>query len=354
MAASRISIVRIFLALVFVTAAVALVAATFVAGHQYGMYQARAMEWSRDIRGSAWRLDSDRWAALAAVDRFGVLEQEEGNAFSLYWPAGVEGATPRCPRGFAAPFESTIWSSQARAQEAANCALIDEIVRAARMAYLDMSSWAATGEGGTEEDVGPYFNVGAPLHDVSAVLARAHFRIVEGDLEGGEADARAVVSSGLHFLRGGADPADMTWASALVTAALDHLRVIYEKRGDTASVASIDDAMDVVSDVRRSLMRLENMVVKAAGLGNEMHRVVALAADPSIPFGLRTYSTVMLGYAYIVDPAQALLGPNEKRTDALATLANRPELGGAIERARKGLAMPMRERLSLMNQMALR
>jgi hypothetical protein len=352
MTTQPISIRRILSALLLCFGASAVLGGTFVIGRERGRFDERRSAWAREIQSGSWRPASVMFAGLDAAGAWGIQDQQDGNALSLYWPDGVSNAPSPCRRTYPAGFDGPVWASNnpnLAWREAAACERVDEIVRAAHFARLDMSEWLRSV--GPEALPGEQFWIdlqSGPLRDIAALIARAHLRIEEGDLTRGEADARAAVSASLHFMRGAADLISMEFSGRALLGALDHMREIRERQGDAVAVTRIAEVTRTVGEVTRGLNRFATTAPKAGGFPSTLHDLVRISTNRTNPLGMRTYAAMVLGYAWVYNPQEAWLGPSAERREAMAVLERQPELTAAVGRARKGLELPLRQRLSVL------
>jgi len=346
---NEISVVRIVTAVLLIFGVFGLMVVVYAAGELSGTQKQRDRQWAQEIQRSSWRRTASSMSLLEQVDPFGVLERQEGDAATIYWPNGIPGDETPCAPANIFAFGGPQWTSPAsRWREAAACERLDDVVRAAHLTSIDISRWLPGIDIGTLTGYGQYFDRihRAPLQDISALTARSHLRIEAGDLAGAEQDARAAVSAGLHFMRGAADTWGMIWASMRVTAALDHLREIHVRRGDAATTVQIENAMGVVKEVRSMLSRFEATLLKAAALPSAQASVFAIASNSDNPMGVRNTAAAALGFAYLANWREVLLGPSRARVQALDTLAAEPVLAAAVALGRHQFDLPMRKKFS--------
>ena len=344
-----ISIVRIVTAVLLIFGVFGLMVVVYAAGELSGTQKQRDRQWAQEIQRSGWRRTASSMVLLDKVDPFGVLEKQAGNAATIYWPAGIPGVESPCEQANIYAFGGPQWTDpSSRWREAAACPRLGDIVRAAHLTSMDISEWLPEVDITTLTGYGQYFERihRAPLRDISALTARAHLRIEQGDLPGGEQDARAAVSAGLHFMRGAADTWGMIWASMRVTAALDHLREIYVRRADAEEIARVAEAMQAVKDVRSMLSRFEATLLKAAALPSAQASVFAIASNEENPVGVRNTAAAALGFAYLANWREVLLGPSRERVEALDTLATEPVLAAAVALGRYQFELPMKRKFS--------
>jgi hypothetical protein len=350
MAAARnqVSIVRITLALLSLALITVVVGSTFIAGMSAGIRRQQAKEWSRELRSAQWTTLLTGFGELADVERFGILARREGNAVDLYWPDGVHNVASPCGSVRGGSFDSPEWQRTDDWRHATRCVRIEQLVQAASMTRMDLSDWLASREPGAVPGSNTWFGVHySPYGDMKATLARAHQRIEDGDLDGAEEDARAVVSAGLHFLRGAPDLGGMVMPSITAGFALDHLREIAERRGDAALASEIVAAGSKLGELNRGVWRLSDSAMKAAFFDEQMHYVSRMALDPSVPLGLRLNAAIMVGYGGLFHPSEVAFGPGEARQRAIDELAADPVLAVAIARGLEPYSKNLRERFDL-------
>ncbi len=349
--AKHVSILRILGALVIVALSAAVLTVVFYAGEATGMDHERHSAWSRNAFSTAWRSGALHAGNLADVEAFGLAEHEAGNALALYWPGGMAAYTSPCARSFPMNYDNPLWDrSESTWHSAAACERLDDIVRAARMTALDF-----THVGGADiaaklygpSSYGLFWR--APRQDLGALIARAHLRLTQGDLEGAEADARAAVSAGIQFVELGPTSNALSTGFTTMEAGLDHLREIYVRRGRADQVAAIATAMNEAVTARTGFYRFMQNAWQAAALPESMRVMAQLSTDSSAVLGVRTYAAYVLGYAYVMHPWEALFGPSSERRAALDALALRPELAAAVARAREGFNVPLKDRLHYLN-----
>jgi hypothetical protein len=345
----EVSIVRVVTAVLLIFGVFGLMVVVYAAGELSGTQKQRDRQWAQEVQRSSWRRTASSMSLLDQVEPFGILDKTDGNAATLYWPSGFPGADSPCARADYYSFGAPQWSSpESPWREAATCERVEAIVRAAHLRQLDLSGWLPEIDITTLTAYGQYFDRlhRAPLQDISAVTARAHLRIEQGDLDSAEQDARAAVSAGLHFMRGAADAWGMIWASMRVTAALDHMREIYLRRMDTAAAANVEQAMLAVKEVRSMLSRFEATLIKAAALPSAQPSVFAIASNADNPLGVRNTAAAALGFAYLANWREVLLGPSRERVQALDTLASEPVLAAAVALGRQQFDLPMKRKFS--------
>jgi hypothetical protein len=166
-----------------------------------------------------------------------------------------------------------------------------------------------------------------------------------------ELDARAAVSAALHLAHGATDIDAMVWSVRMSAVALDHLREIYERRGDDERLAEVAAAMGRARVAGVLLNRFIGVVRKAAASPATIHHARRVAQDSRNPAGFRAHAGMMVGYAWLANPREAILGPSGARRYALAELAQQPELRAVIREARTSIDLPVRRRLELLEQM---
>jgi len=354
MSVPRVHFGRILVALVGCFAVIGALATAFTVGEHIGMHRQRQNIWGPEVQRSDWGPSMYRAAGLDELDVWGVV-QEPGDAVAIYWPDGVSAAPSPCARANHGHFDSPIWNDgRSPWRDAAACERVDEIVRAAHLRDMNITDWL---RGSAPADIpGPQEFLGlnrAPMQDVAALIARAHLRIETGDLAAAEADARAAVSAGLHFMRGAISIDAMFWASVHVTEALDHLREVYERRGDVAAVRQLSEAVSNVQRPRRVLTRFMDVAPKAASSTALMTRLVQVATNRQNPIGMRAHATTMLGYGFLANPVEVLFGPSLIRQQALDSIEQQPELAPVVAHAREAFDRPLRDRFALLGQFAM-
>jgi hypothetical protein len=354
MSAPRVRIGRIVVALALVFCGIGALASAYVAGEHMGMHRQRQRIWGPEVQRGDWFPSMYTSAGLDELDVWGVA-QEPGNAVAIYWPDGVVEKESPCVRVSHGPFDSPIWNDgRSPWREAAACDRIDQIVRAAHLRDMNLSEWLRSA--GPADVPGPEDFLGlnrAPMNDVAALIARAHLRIVDNNLADAEADARAAVSAGLHFMRGALSIDAMFWASVYVTEALDHLREVHERRGDVTAVRQLTEAVAKVQRPRRVLTRFMDMAPKAASSTALMTRLVQIATNRQNPIGMRAHATTMLGYGFLANPVEVLFGPSLIRQQALDSIEQQDELAAVVAHAREAFDRPLRDRLALLGQFAM-
>lgn len=342
----QISILRITIALLATCLIVVSAAGTYMAGMLHGMRREQVRSWQRDIVSAGWSSIATRFAELESVEAFGVLDQIDGNAVSLYWPDGVGMGKSPCGHFYSGPFDSPDWERTTSPSSVMACGRIQTIVQAAHMSRMDLSDWLSTVDPAAAPGSSTWFGVHqGPYEDMKAALARAHVRLQEGDLDGAESDARAVVSAGLQFMRGSADVSGMTLSSMVLGWALDHMRVIAERRGDAVQATRAQAAAKRVADLRRDVFKLSDTAMKAAAMSSQMHFASKLATNPDIPIGLRLHAAVMVGYGGLFNPTEVALGLSDLRQETLEAMAADPVLRVAVARAKEPFESGLRDRI---------
>jgi hypothetical protein len=353
MAAARkqISIVRITVALLSIATLVIVIGGTFVAGMLTGIARQQDRAFRRDLQSARWTSILTQFAELDAVDRFGVLDKVEGNAVDLYWPDGINAERSPCMRFRGGGYDSPLWGRSDDWRHATRCGRIETLVQAAHMTRMDLSEWLSDLDPEAAPGGDNWFGIySGPYADMTATISRAHQRIEDGDLDGAEADARAVVSAGLHFLRGGIDISGMALTSIALGDALDHLRAIAGMRGDAELASELLAAGTQVATLRKDVWRLSESAMKAAAVDEQLHTVGRLALDPTAPLGLRLHSAVMIGYGGFAHVSEVAFGPSEARRQLLDEMAADPVLAVAVARAREPYRKKLSERFDIYTQ----
>jgi hypothetical protein len=292
-------------------------------------------------------------AEVRTLDEWGVTDPVPGNAAAHFWPSGVALAEPGCPKRLPSRYDAPAWAdADLDWVGAARCERIDDVVRAAHTRDLDLGRWRFTTGAYDRPDELPYMHVyRAPIYGIGALIARAHLRIERGDYAAAEQDARTAISAALHLVNGATDVDAMAWSVRMTDVALDHVREIYERRGEESRLAEVGAAMDRARIAGLLLNRFVGVVRKAAASPATMHHARRIAQDQRNPAGFRAYAGMMVGYAWIANPREAVFGPSEARRYALAELERQPELRPVIRQARTSMDLPVRRRLDLLEQL---
>lgn len=346
---NSISLVRIVAGLSLVVGGIGVLALIFTTGWLMGAYQGRQRGWARETSGLAYSQLPEGFDRLEAADRFGVRDRIEGNAVEAYWPGGVMEGHSECVRFVPVAFDNPAWSRESEWRAAADCERVNEVVRGAHMASMDLTDWLIDAQPSDLPAAGAWFMFHRrPFEEIGATIARAHGRIEAGDLAGAEADARAAVSAALHQTRGSLDPIGMYYGSVALRHALDHLRVIAERRGDEAEVIRIMDTAEALVPLSGSVLKFDRQTLEAAAIPDRLRWVTRIAQDPNIPLGLRVAATLSLGRAQLANPVEVLLGPSEERLGMLNELAADPVLALATLKAGEPATMTLRRRLDML------
>ena len=336
-----------------VALAAAAAGCAFWTGQLSGRVQQRSLSWKRAVSVDRWTPQHYAAVRLMEIAEWGVRETQPGNAAPLFWPDGVKAGMSVCGHTLlGSSFQDAGRADPARVQAAASCARVEDIVRAARLQVMDMGDWLRSGAAWKLPDAEPWMHVyRAPIHDIGAVIARAHLRIEQGDLDGGEADARAAVSAGLHLMNSAVDMDGLIWTTMTLTSALDHQREIQQRRGDAQNVLALARAKDRVQLARNWLNQFRVDARKAAARPETIHRLRQVAEDPAVQLGLRAHVVLLLGSAYLANPVEAAFGPADERLAMLAALEQQPELAPAVQSARTGFDVPVRQRFERLQQL---
>lgn len=295
---------------------------------------------------------SHRFERVALADPFLLPTEAAGNAADLYWPEGAEPAagcdTPFTPRLF--DFTAMMFEKRPDAmREAIRCPRIDDMVRAASLPDMVVGDRFAAGDPDFDF-FGSSEQLREPQKALGALLARAHLRIQAREWAGAERDARAVVSAGRQFLWDSPHPQGFSMGLMLMVGGLDHLRVLYERRGDRAFAAMALAARDSLGALQRGVSSVLDVVHGTSTFPGLLRYTVAAAENDGLPLGVRSELVIMLGYGHVGHTAERWLGPSRSRERALARLERDADLMPAIAQARKGLDLSMRERIDLATQ----
>ena len=327
------------------------VASAVVAYHS-GRFAQRQQSWERAASMSDWS-PAHFLAEVRTLSEWGVTDAVPGNAAAHFWPSGIAVMEPACPKRLPSMYDSPSWEDPDLDWEsAASCGRADDIVRAAQLRELDLGAWRYGADAYGRPDELRYMHVyREPIYGIGALIARAHLRIDHADYARAEADARAAVSAALHLVYGATDIDAMVWSVRMTGVALDHLREIHERRGDEEGLAAVAGAMDRARVAGVLLNRFIGVVRKAAASPATIHHARRVAQDSRAPAGFRAYAGMMVGYAWIANPREAILGPSGARRYAMAELAQQAELRPVIRQARTSVDLPVRRRLELLEQM---
>jgi hypothetical protein len=337
--------------LLLVVAAVAIFglgAAATVVG--YGIWldrQAMAAARAQDA-AAVWMAAADDFELLPMADPFTLPTADSGDAAGIYWPANGRAASECGVRYRPRFFDDATWKRFPEvAQEAASCEGLDVLVTAAAMPEMNA---LARLEADDPESFFSYDLVRGPEQAFYALLARSRVRTLAGDLRSAERDARAVVSAGRQFVRHSPDMYGVFTGLELMTAGLDYLREIHERRGDTHRARLALAARDSIGGIHRSWSRVLDVGQRTSTFPSLLRYTVAAAENEGLPLGMRSTMVVFLGYGYVGHSLERLLGPDPRRARALARLEKDPALGPAVRQARKGLGLSRSARRELAAQ----
>lgn len=324
-------------------------AATWIAFGILADREALAVAEAQDA-AALWMEATDRFERTTLADPFLLPVAASGNAAEIYWGAGTNPGID-CPL----PYRLRLFSDAAYQRwpeaiaNAAGCPRLDDLVKAAGLPRLDLSAQLAVDD--PDFDLfatGDFFR--KPEQALYALLARAHARIEKRDFASAERDARAVVTAGRQFLWQSPDLNGAFMGISLMTAGLDHLRELHERRGDARLAAAATEARDSLHSIYRGMNKVLAVAQGTSTFPTLLRYTVAAAENEGLPLGLRSTLVVFLGYGHIGHSTERLLWPSRVRARALARLEHQRELLPAVVQARKGLALNWFERKDLATQ----
>lgn len=339
----------LFLILVAVVIFGAGAGATLIGYGLWRDHQALAAVESEDA-GTVWMTAAEEFESLALADPFALPAADDGDAAEVYWPADGVGASGCGLRYRPRTFNDPAWERWPEAlREAARCEHLDDLVVAAAMPDMDVASRLETGNPDFDF-FASYDLFRAPEQAFYALLARSRERVLAGDLRNGERDARAVVSAGRQFVRSSPDMYGVFMGLTLMTAGLDYLREIYERRADGHRAQLAQSALESIGAINRSWSRVLDVGQSTSTFPRLLRYTVAAAENEGLPLGMRSTMVVFLGYGHVGHSLERLLGPDRRRVRALARLEKDPDLLPAVLQARKGLELSRSARRGLATQ----